>query len=115
MITINGKEYGLKFNVFGIEKMQDKNEPGSTMSSIYAMVWGGIEGNRYAKENDIDYTFDQVIDAIDEMKGTARSEFIASVTKIFTESQAYLNMLPELPVIDGEEKKNQPESSDMTT
>ena len=94
MILINGVERQLKFNIYGIEKMQDKTDDKSSMANIYAMVYGGLEGNRYAKELDKDYSFEDVIDAVDALPTDARGKLAADITTMLTESQAFKSIVP---------------------
>lgn len=64
----DGIERGLKFNNFGIAefwKEVDFARYGSTGN--YAMVWGGLLGNCYAKREEADFTFEQVTDLVDAM------------------------------------------------
>lgn len=114
-MTINfaGKERVLKFNIFGIERMQDKNEDRSTMASLYAMLWGGLEGARYASEQDKDYNFSDLIDFVDNMENEDRNKLSLDITALLMESQAYKKLVPEQQ--PEEEKKSQQPSIDTTT
>lgn len=94
MINILGKDRKIRFNIFGIEQMQNKVHSGSSMSQAYAMVWGGLEGARYANDEEREYTFSDVIDAIDAMSGEARKELIETLNKELEQSQAYKTLVP---------------------
>ena len=94
-INFAGQEREIIFNIFGIEQMQDKNEAKSAMADAYALLWGGIEGGRYANEEKKDYTFRQLIDFIDAMDPKERAALIKEATELLTASQAFKSLIPE--------------------
>lgn len=104
MINILGKNRKVKFNIFGIEQMQNKVHAGSSMSQAYAMVWGGLEGARYANDEEADYSFSDVIDAIDGLSGEARKELIETLNKELEQSQAYKTLVPVAEAETGKKK-----------
>lgn len=98
-------EYGLKFNNYALEIMSNKMG-GSAMSFTYAMVYGGMRGNSYAKEVEPDYTFENVIDWIDAMKKAERISVIEDVTKVMVATQNYKDLINEgTKVIESGKKK----------
>lgn len=106
-INLGGVERGLKFNIYGIEKMTEKMRGSSLMAFAYAMVWGGLQGNSYAKELEPDYTFDQVIDWVDEM-GEEKNQVIEDVTKVLMSTQGYKDLIKigaEVLSNEGDKKK----------
>ncbi len=116
-ILFAGKERYLKFNIYGIEKMQDKSEDKSVIASFYATIWGGLEGYRYANGEEKDYTFSDVIDFVDALTSDERKALNTEAEAALTESQAFKSLVvkPEGEQDVEDEKKNQPESNDMNT
>lgn len=107
-ISLGGQERGLKFNNYGIEKLSEKMAGNSALAFTYAMFWGGLQGNSYAKEQDIDYTFENVIDWVDSIPKDEKVTIIESVTKVLTESQNYKDLIAagtEPPANETEEEK----------
>lgn len=85
-------ERGLKFNNYGLEIMAGKMG-GSALSFAYAMIYGGLMGNSYAKEIEPEYSFENVIDWIDEIPQAERVVMIENVTKVMTETQNYKDLI----------------------
>lgn len=92
-INLGGVERGLKFNIYGIEKMTEKMRGKSVMAFAYAMIWGGLQGNSYAKEEEPEYTFDQVIDWTDDLPGDEKNKTIEDVTRVLMSTQGYKDLI----------------------
>lgn len=92
-VSLGGQERGLKFNNFGIEKLSEKMAGNSALAFTYAMFWGGLQGNSYAKEQDVDYTFENVIDWVDAIPKGEKAKVIESVTNVLTEAQNYKDLI----------------------
>ena len=61
-------ERGLKFNNLAVREFWKTIDIGRyNATANYAMVWGGLVGNYFAKGIDQDFTFEQVIDWVDQM------------------------------------------------
>ncbi len=86
-IEILGKQRGIKFNNYALEKMGEKLLPDSTASLGYAAVWGGLLGNMYIKGEQPDFTFEQLVDAIDALPNMV--EVLEQVAACLNESQAW--------------------------
>lgn len=118
-INLGGKDRGLKFNNYGIEKLSEKMSGNSAIAFTYAMIWGGLIGNSFAKEEDVDYSFSDVIDWIDAIPKDEKVTIIESVTKVLTESQNYKDLIaagtPEPVNETPEEKKSELEKPIMAT
>lgn len=99
-----GKEYNLKFNQLALEIMTSKASTSITSQNIYAMFYGGMRGNSYAKEEEPDYSFENVQDLVDEIYAEKRLEIIVDIEKALTETQLYKSLLPEIK--DDKEKKS---------
>jgi hypothetical protein len=107
-VNLGGQERGLKFNNYGIEKLSEKMAGNSAIAFTYAMFWGGLIGNSFAKEQDVDYTFSDVIDWVDAIPKDDKAAVIESVTKVLTESQNYKDLIAagtQPPANESEEEK----------
>ena len=66
--NIGGKDRGLKFNQMSLEIFSaniDMSAPKA--SSIYATFYAGLVGNCYAKRDEPDFTFEDVVNWVDEL------------------------------------------------
>lgn len=109
-ITINGKTVGVKFNNYACEQfVKLKGAEHSQFGFLYALVYGGIEGWKFIKENnpacnfvDPGVTFEEIVDWIDS---SMNDDTVANVVKLIQEeyfrSQAYIRMN------NNEEKKSE--------
>jgi cytochrome c1 len=109
-VNIGGKERGLKFNQMSLEvftKNLDENAIKST--SIYATFYAGLVGNCYAKREEPDFTFEQVVDWVDELYETDQST-ITKVCDAWEETNVFRTWLAEfqdrINTILGKEKKS---------
>ena len=118
-VNLGGQERGLKFNNYAIERLSEKMAGNSAIAFTYAMFWGGLQGNSYAKEQDVDYSFEDVIDWVDAIPKDDKAAIIESVTKVLTESQNYKDLIaagtPEPVNETPEEKKSELEKPIMAT
>lgn len=105
-------ELGFKFNELAVRKfseilLQDManglSEADLATSSVYAMIWGGLYGNSYVKREPMPYTFEQVCELTEKLT----SEELKSISDVFTDVQAYKDLLAKLQPVEGEKKKNQ--------
>ena len=105
-IEIGGQKRGLKFNNYAIEQMLLKQGSGSDAESTYAMVYGGLRGNSYEKEQEVTDAWENVIDWVDELMVTdTGAEEIGKVLKAMTESQLYKKYVTNNPKL---KKKSAP-------
>lgn len=98
-INIGGSDRGLKFNQGALITFQntvDKENVNAT--TPYALIWAGLKANAYVKREEMEFTFEQVCDWVDEMN----DETLLEVIKCFQETQAFKDTLP---VEDEEGKK----------
>lgn len=65
-ITLGGEKKGLKFNQLALEVIAGLTDFTSNTSTVYATIYGGLRGNSYVKQQEVDYTFEQVCDWVDE-------------------------------------------------
>lgn len=87
-IEILGKQRGIKFNIYAIEVLRSKFKEGSDASILYAAVWGGLLGNMYVKGEEPDFTFEQLVDAIDDIV-SVNPDALANVINCLNESKAW--------------------------
>lgn len=96
-VEIGGKLRGLKFNQLALEEFSKKLpntgvDIPSTML-VYAEVWGGLTGCSYVKSEEIDYTFEDVCDWVDELFATDQSEVIQKIDDTLSSTQVYKRLL----------------------
>lgn len=86
VITLGGKERTLKFNQLAIVVLMKKALPDyQEVTSIPAMVYGGLKGYCYAKEMEEDFTFEDVCDWCENIT----PDDVEKVVAAFTEAEAY--------------------------
>lgn len=112
MSYIKVGEHGFKFNEFAVRKfseiiLQDLalglNENDLKTSAVYAMLWGGLQGNAYVKREVMTMTFEQVCDLAESMDKAD----IQAINDVFTEVQSYKDLIEKLnPTKEVEKKKN---------
>jgi len=94
-LTIGGKERGLKFNQLAIMEMKGKMTLNIEATVGYALIWGGLVACCYVKQEEIDFTFEEVCDWVDVMSEGEIEKALAVLneteiykkTLAFTESQ----------------------------
>ena len=87
-INIGGKERGLKFNQMALMIYVSKVDNDNLVATAgYALIYAGLRANAYVKGEEIDFTFEQVCDWVDELDAAA----VQLVTDTFKETQAYKN------------------------
>lgn len=106
-VNIGGKDRGLKFNQLALEEYT-KNVGLSTATAIYATFYAGLMGNCYVKQEDPDFTFEQVCDWVDKMLEDKRKDEIEKVCALWAETNVYREWLKEfqdrLRALTGEKK-----------
>ena len=89
-IEIGGKLRGLKFNQMAVEVFtQHLSEVGFDTSTVYAMVYAGLTANCYQKQQEVDFTFSDVIDWVDAIVDSGNTSGIEAVKVVFQEVQSY--------------------------
>ena len=82
----DGKERGLKFNNLAVgEFFKNIQWDRYNETANYAMVWAGLYGNSYAKREEPDYTFDNVMDWVDQMD----VKVLDAISIVLAETQIY--------------------------
>lgn len=102
-IQFAGKERGLKFNQGALIEYQSSVDINSHKSTAaYAMVWAGLKANCYVKQDELDLTFEQVCDEVDNMA----DEDLLKVLTAFQSSTSYQKLIAAAA---DTEKKNLPD------
>lgn len=90
-VLLAGKERALKFNQLSIEVFTANiNYEATETSSIYSIFFAGLTGNCFAKREEVDFTFEQVCDWVDDLFDKDQAK-IKEVCNLFTETNAYKN------------------------
>lgn len=99
-IEIGGKLRGWKVNQMTIEiwsKLMNNDAFGA--STTYGAVYGGLIANCYVKQEEPDFTFENVCEWVDELQfNDAGRKVLESVKKVFEESQQYISVIDKLNV-----------------
>lgn len=102
-LNIGGQPRGLKFNKLALLEMQSKTDWARIdKTSAYALIWGGMVGNAYVKQTEIDFTFEQVCDWVDEM---AEADILMA-DACFQTTLIYKQLLQKAEVIASESIEN---------
>lgn len=96
-IEIGGKQRGLKFNQMALEEFHKHlNLNAIRTSTVYATFYGGLAANCYAKNEEPDFTFENVVDWVDQLYDDGKDEVIAAVDACFASTQTYKKYLKKL-------------------
>lgn len=86
------EERGIKFNMLSLEKFEEKIpftvRPENT-KLIYATFWAGLCGYTTAKEQEQDYTYEDVQDWVDKLMLENRQDEIEAVCNAWAESDEF--------------------------
>lgn len=97
--NFGGKDRGIKFTMLSLEKFEEKipltKVPEKTRL-IYATVWAGLIGYSSAKDEEQDYTFEDVTDWTDKLFTEGRQDVIKNICDAFAETEIYKNWLKEI-------------------
>lgn len=108
-IELGGKERGLKFNQLALEILRSKSNATSDIQNVYALIYGGLRGNSFVKEEEPDYTFEQVCDWIDEIYiRPDAAELIKKISDVFTSTQMYQSIIAANPGDEPKEPEKPP-------
>lgn len=114
-----GKDRGWKVNMMSLEIWGRKIiDEAFNSSSAYGAVFGGLVANCWAKEEDQDFTYEQVCDWVDEINLTDEGEeLLKQIRDMFEASQYYIRVLEKMKVqlntqnAAVDEKKNEPSTA----
>ncbi len=107
-INIGGKDRGLKFNQMAdTEYLITVGNNTNPIAHTYAMVWAGLISNCYAKKEEVDFTFEDVIDWCEKVKDTD----FTKILECYKETKKFLNDLPEKIKKNNTKKVLQPKNT----
>lgn len=99
-VIIKGR--GLKFNQMAVIIMAQKCDPDNyAASSNYASCYAGLKANCYVKGEELDLTFEQVCDWVEELT----PEEIQQIDAALSESVAYKRLIEKAEEIADEKPK----------
>jgi hypothetical protein len=61
-ITINGKAVGVRFNMQAVAEMAGMKGSGNAIKNVLSVIWGGILGFAFIKQQEPEVTFEEVCD-----------------------------------------------------
>lgn len=107
-VEINEKKVGLKFNMYAAENFTEVKGSLGNRANIVRMVWAGITGNAFVKQQEPVVSFEEVADWVEmlSLKGDDE-DIIVKITETFLEAEpikALLNKASENKE-DGDAKK----------
>lgn len=113
-----GKDRGWKVNMFTIEKWGKGIDPDAFNStSTYAAVHAGLLANCKVKEEEPDFTYEQVCDYVDALNESGEGvNILEEINKVFESSQYFVRLVEKLKLdlrtlkgdIDDDKKKELP-------
>lgn len=111
-VEIGGKERGLKFSQYAKEIIDEKTHKGTLSSNAknyYAIFYGGLIGNCSAKEEEPDFTYEDVEEWVDELliKPEEFNILLLKVIEVIKATQPPENIL-KVSGDEPEEEKKRP-------
>lgn len=95
-IEIGGKLRGLKFNQLSLQVYTENvSHEQANSSAIYATFYAGLVGNCYVKKEEVDFSFENVTDWVDDLYEQGRKKEIENVCNIWAETHVYKQWLKE--------------------
>ena len=89
-IEIGGKLRGLKFNQGALIMFTQKVDfDNHAATANYAMIYAGLYSNCYVKQQDPDFTFEQVVDWVDELE----KDVLDKVADVFSSTTAFQKLI----------------------
>ena len=119
-INLGGKERGLKFNNLAIHiiteiseklKLSKENTGSLSIAGTYAVVFAGLTGNCFVKNEQPDFTFEEVCDWCDNIS----EEDALKVNEAITSSEAYKKTMAFAEAIEQSKKKDKPNKRQRNT
>lgn len=88
-VTLGGKERPLKFNMRAMEAFAEVKSQGTReISASVTLVYSGLIGWYYANQIEVDFTFSDVIDWVEELIFSNQQNIVGEISKCFQESKA---------------------------
>lgn len=107
-ITINGKAIGLRFNYQAVIETSAIKGTSNTSKNIISIIWGGIMGHAFVKQQEPEITFEELVDWYEEinMAGTENDD-LKKVLQAFESSRVFKEKIqPEIEKHLEDAKKN---------
>lgn len=100
---LGGKQRGFLFNNYAMSIISEKSKGSNAMAFLYAVVFGGLMGYDYAKETEVDYTFSDVIEWVDDaMNG---GETFEDVVACMQDSKQFKKLTSAAELTEDDKKK----------
>ncbi len=107
-VTLGGKPMGLKFNMAAndelVRRVHKHNGKLSEAQMAYIVIFSGLLGNYVAKDIDMDFTFEQVTEWVDDLYVKNEQDILVKVLEVYTTTQQYKKLF-EKPVESTGKKK----------
>ncbi len=93
-----GKDRGWKVNMMTVELWSKQlDDAAFQSSSLYGAVYAGLIANCKVKQEEPDFTFEQVCELVDEMNLTEAGRLVLDEIRVkFEESQYYITLVKKL-------------------
>lgn len=90
-IQLGGRERRLRFNFDTLDAFVEKvfAEKNAAIKSIYIICWGALISASKAKSEEIDYTFEDVIDWVDNLYNEGKGDELLKVDEIWLNTKVY--------------------------
>lgn len=98
-LQIGGKERGIKFTMLSLEKFEEKiplTKKPENAKLIYATFWAGLIGYTSAKDEEEDYTYEDVQEWVDTLYLNGRQEDIEIVCSAWAEADMFKNRIKQV-------------------
>lgn len=99
IINIGGKDRGFKFTMLSLEKFEEKipfTKKPENAKLIYATFWAGLVGYTSAKEEEEDYTYEDVQDWVDKLFAEGREDDIKKVCDAWAAADMFKNRIKQV-------------------
>lgn len=98
-LQIGGKVRGLKFTMLSLEKFEEKipfTKKPETAKIIYATFWAGLLGYTSAKDEEEDYTYEDVQEWVDKLYLEGKESEIQKVCEAWAEADMFKNRIKQV-------------------
>lgn len=98
-IELGGKLRGIKFTMLSMEKFEEKvpfTKKSGNARIIYATFWAGLNGYTSAKEEEEDYTYEDVQEWVDKLYMDGKTDVITKVCDAWAAADVFKSRLKEI-------------------
>ena len=89
-LQIGGKQRTLKFNMRAVEAFGEiKNAGTSVVSSSVNLIYAGLVGACYVKQEEPDFTFEDVSEWVEDLIMSGKVDILGAADKCFSDSLAF--------------------------